>query len=219
MSTTIVSPELDTPRDSHDGGRGGFADGAGGGDGGGSGGSRGRRDLYWTAVWVLLIPVVMIFMGLTSAMVVRRGVSNDWVGFEMPPILGWNTLVLLASSATLELARRHLGKDRDAVRNWLCLTGGLGFLFLGGQVLGWNQLAQQGLFLSTNPSSSFFYVLTATHAVHLVGAVAALCYLAIQALRGEWTVARTSALRATAVYWHFMDALWIYLLILMVFWR
>src|SRR5262249_55975779 len=147
--------------------------------------------------------VVMLFVGLTSSLVVRRGLSDDWVAIRIPPILYANTGVLIASSVALELARRAMRSDPARFRKLLWITVALGMIFLAGQVTAWRQLAAQGVFLASNPASSFFYVLTATHGAHLAGGMTALLYLTLRALRDELGPKRQSALRATAVYWHF----------------
>jgi len=168
---------------------------------------------------VLLAAVVMFFAALTSAFVVRRGMSNDWVSTEFPPVLWVNTAVLLASSAFLELARRSLkaGKRESFNRLWIAGSA-LGVLFLIGQYAAWRNLAAQGIYLATNPSSSFFYVLTAAHAIHLIGGVVALLYVSIQALRLRLGPGKRTAIDVSAVYWHFLDGLWVYLLLLFLVW-
>lgn len=218
MSTTLVNPDLEVPRETTGGGD--FND-PGSGDGGDRGGGRERRySPYETGAWVLMIPVAMLFMGLTSAMIVRKGVSDDWISIRMPNILYFNTLWLLGSSLALEFARRALKQEAtDTLKIWLGLTSFCGIVFLAGQLVAWRQLATQGFFVATNPSSSFFYVLTGTHGAHLFGGIFALLYLTIRVFRDELNNRRQSALRAAAVYWHFMDALWIYLLLLLIIWR
>jgi cytochrome c oxidase subunit 3 len=167
-----------------------------------------------------MIPIVMLFAGLTSSLVVRKGISDDWISIQIPTLLWLNTLVLLLSSAALETARRALKRARhDSFRVWLGITAALGTLFLLGQIAAWRELAAQGMFLSSNPSSSFFYVLTASHGAHLIGGMVALTYLTIRVFRNQFGSRRRSALKATAVYWHFMDGLWIYLMALLIFWR
>src|SRR5262245_6847365 len=177
MNSTLVGPELETPPDLDRGGGGDFTD-----RGSDDGGRRepdpvGRFDTYQTVVWVLMIPIVMLFAGLTSSLIVRKGVSDDWISIAIPKILWLNTIVLLASSAALESARRALKRgNNDGFRVWLWITAALGTLFLVGQIAGWRELAAQGAFLSSNPSSSFFYVLTASHGAHLMGGMIALIY-------------------------------------------
>jgi cytochrome c oxidase subunit 3 len=162
----------------------------------------------------------MIFAAFTSAMVVRSGLSGDWVGVDLPQVLWLSTALLLASSFTIEKAKRLLRAGaREGVRLWLTVTLGLGALFIVSQWLGWQALAERGIYLASNPGSSFFYLLTATHAVHILGGIFALCYAVIRVWQpGVW-VTRQAAVEATAIYWHFMDGLWVYLLLLLMFWR
>ena len=129
-----------------------------------------------TAIWVLLAAITMSFAAFTSALVVRRGAAPDWHHLTLPSILYWNTLVLLASSVTLELARRRVAVFMGGQRTvdlrparWLYVTAFLGVVFVVGQYTAWLQLRSQGLYLATNPNSSFFYLLTAIHALHVLG--------------------------------------------------
>jgi len=175
-----------------------------------------------TGIWVAICAIAMTFAALTSALVVRQGASLDWQAFALPRILYLNTAILLASSFTLEISRKRLDAAGvaagdaaksfyDATRYWLYVTLALGLIFLLGQILAWWILAGQGLFLATNPSSSFFYVLTALHGLHVVGGIAGLLYASVRVSRAA-AAAKSRALSAAAVYWHFMDILWVYLL-------
>lgn len=119
----------------------------------------------------------------------------------------------------MEAARASMRRWRtNALRRWLFATTGLGLVFLLGQLLAWKQLAAQGLYLPTNPHSSFFYMLTALHAVHLVGGLAALLYALSRAWRPRWTPAEANRLNLSATYWHFVDGVWLYLFILLFAW-
>ncbi len=189
----------------------------GGSDGGGGRGSSRRASM--TGLMVLLAAVVMFFAAMTSAFIVRRGLSNDWASTRLPGVLWFNTVVLLASSAMLEMARRALraGK-RDAFNRLWAAASALGVLFLAGQYAAWLELRAQGVYIATNPSSSFFYVLTAAHAIHLLGGVAALLYVSVQAFRLRLGPGKRTAIDVSAVYWHFLDGLWVYLLILFLVW-
>jgi len=162
---------------------------------------------------------VMLFAAFTSALVVRKGMSFDWVSFSVPRVLWLNTVVLIASSATLEFSRRSLsaGSANEFIR-WLSATVVLGLGFLGGQLVAWRELASRGIYLATNPGSSFFYVLTAAHGIHLLGGVVALAYVASRARRIALGRARRTPVDVTAIYWHFMDALWIYVFFMLVRW-
>jgi cytochrome c oxidase subunit 3 len=202
-----------------DAGRGGGNDVPAGGDddgkgpGGGPGGTPQRA--YFTVIQLALAGIIMFFMALTSSFLVRKGLGNDWVPFNFPRILWVNTLLLLASSFTIRAARRHLHEnDQASFRSWWGVTTVLGIAFLAGQVIAWRQLAAQGVFLVTNPSSSFFYVLTAAHGLHLLGGVVALLYVSSR----NWRRSRISQVTATdvaSIYWHFMDGLWVFLFALL----
>jgi cytochrome c oxidase subunit 3 len=177
-----------------------------------------------TGVWIGIGGITMSFAAYTSALIVRQGATPDWQHFRLPPILYPNTLLLLASSVTLERGRRLMLQEapwRTASTSrgpaWLILTLALGLLFIGGQAIAWRDLAAQGLFLNTNPSSSFFYVFTALHALHLLGGVTALGYV-VARLHRSTARPSLSALDATSVYWHFMDVLWLYLLAVLALW-
>lgn len=172
-----------------------------------------------SAIWVVIAAIAMSFAAFTSALVVRQGASTDWHHLTLPPILYWNTLVLLASSATLEIARRRvavfMGGPRTFDLNparWLYITAFLGVLFVVGQYMAWLQLRSEGLYLATNPNSSFFYLLTAIHALHVLGGLIGLAYVLRKLQR---VVLRRSTLDSFAYYWHFMGILWVYLLVLL----
>jgi cytochrome c oxidase subunit 3 len=172
-----------------------------------------------TGIWVVLASITMSFAAFTSALIVRQGSAIDWRHLTLPRILYLNTLVLFASSVALEVARRRIGDfmsgRRDQVANparWLYITLFFGLLFVAGQYVAWLQLRSQGLYLATNPNSSFFYVLTAVHALHVSGGLGGLARVI---LRLNKSVLRKSTLNATSYYWHFMDGLWVYLLLLL----
>ena len=173
-----------------------------------------------TGVWIGIAAITMSFAAYTSALVVRQGAAPDWRHFQLPPILYFNTLLLLASSGTLEMGRKRLPRAGRGIagesegRFFLLLTLGLGLLFIAGQVSAWRDLAAQGLFLATNPSSAFFYVLTALHALHVLGGVTALGYI-LGRLHTSTAGPSTAALDAASLYWHFMGVLWLYLLLVL----
>lgn len=159
--------------------------GSGWGDGG-SGQPGASRRASITGLFVLLTATTMVFAAFTSAFWVRRGLSNDWAATPLPHVLWLNTIVILASSALLELGRRSLkaGRRAEFNRYWTLGTA-LGVLFLLGQGVAWRQLKDAGVFIASNPSSSFFYVLTAAHAFHILGGITALVYVDVKALKLE----------------------------------
>ncbi len=159
-------------------------------------------------VWALLATLSMLFAGFTSAYLVRRA-GLDWQPIPMPPVLWLNTGLLLLSSLTMETARARDKQGRaDALRRWLLATTLLGVAFLAGQLFAWRQLVAQGVFVPTSPHSSFFYMLTGVHGLHVLGGLAALVY----ALGRAW---RSLALQLCAAYWHFVDLVWLYLFLLL----
>ena len=191
----------------------------GGGDweGGGSPGASRRASL--TGIMVLLAATTMIFAAFTSAFMVRRGLSTDWAPTPLPRVLWLNTTILLASSVALELARRALKSGQRVEFNRLWTTGtGFGILFLLGQAYAWRQLNDAGIFISSNPSSSFFYVFTAAHALHVLGGVTALVYVDVKALALQLGPGKRTAVDVTAIFWHFLDGLWVYLMLLLSLW-
>ncbi len=213
MPATLAN-ELELIRSGKGGGTGPPA----GGDDDGSGrGGRARvpRRAYFTGVTLGLAAILMFFMALTSSYIVRKGLGGDWQPVRLPGILWLNTLVLLASSASIEVARRKLGTGTtESFRRWWALTTGLGLLFLMGQVTAWRHLAAAGVFLASNPASSFFYVLTAAHGAHLLGGVVALLYVAFRAGQRSHITQGTAA-ELASIYWHFMDGLWVFLFLLL----
>jgi cytochrome c oxidase subunit 3 len=178
-----------------------------------------------TGIWVCVCAIFMCFAAFVSALVVREGSSADWQHLVLPHVLYLNTMVLLASSCTLEASLRRFavavrleteaGRARQvSPLPWLYATIVLGTIFVLGQCLAWSDLAAKGLYLATSPNSSFFYVLTAMHGLHLLGGMAGLIYVARRLARSV-TSTQASALGATAVYWHFMGLMWIFLFLVM----
>ena len=220
--TTDVEEQLDRTSV----GGGGFGGRGEDHDGGGGGGPNEWDSAaqavyrYKLGTWVGMGGIVMVFAAFTSAMVVRSGVGRDWNAIELPSVLWLSTVILLASSFTIEIAKRRIRAGlSQGLRAWLAVTLGLGTMFVVSQVAGWAELSAQGIYLASNPSSSFFYLLTAAHAVHIVGGLLALTYAVFRVWRSTVWVTREAAIEATTIYWHFMDVLWIYLFALLMVWR
>ena len=172
-----------------------------------------------TGIWVGLAAITMTFAAFTSALIVRQGSAQDWRHITLPPVLYLNSLVIIASSFTLEIARRRVATFMGGVRDqaaspgrWLYVTLFLGLLFVAGQTFAWVQLKSQGFGLASNVSYSFFYVLTVAHALHVSGGLGGLVRVIWKLNR---SVLRRSTLDATSRYWHFMGVLWLYLLLLL----
>src|SRR5713226_7829997 len=191
---------------------------------------------------VALTPVLMLFVSFSSAYVVRQGLPTldprtntlvrDWIPVTLPKLLLINTGVLILSSLFMELARRQIKgqvalasakaaagvSSGDQIRiPWLLMTFLLGLTFLLGQCTAWRQLAASGFYVASTPSSSFVYLLTGTHAFQLMGGVLALFVAGFAALLRRSVATRSIMVDVTAWYWHFMAALWIYILCLLEF--
>jgi cytochrome c oxidase subunit 3 len=243
FTPTAPAPQPTTSR----GNRGNLPPVIGGGDSGrpdpGAPDSRTRLRRARLGLAIALTPVLMLFVAFTSAYVVRQGlpsldpntnlVVRDWIPTPLPTVLFLiNTGVLLLSSVTIELARRQLvrqvalqpvhsisGVSLGAEKEfpWLGVTVILGLGFLTGQWLAWRDLASRGFFVNTGPSSSFIYLLTGGHAVHLLLGVMALLMAGSTVILRRPLESRRIVVDVTAWYWHFMAALWIYILALLEF--
>jgi cytochrome c oxidase subunit III len=182
------------------------------GDGGGPGAG---FDPAQFGLWAFLGTVTMLFIGFTSAYIVRR-TGIDWRPLPLPRLLWWNTAALLLSGATLEFARRRRSAlDLRGLRAGLGATALLAALFVAGQFQAWRLLRALGFFLSSNPHSSFFYMLSGVHLFHLGGGLvwfALVLYRLRGARYGAAEGGRTLSLFAT--YWHFLGLLWVYVLVL-----
>ena len=195
------------------------------------------------AMAVLLVPIVMLFVSFTSAYIVRQGLPTldeksgqyvrDWVSIHLPvQLLLVNTLLLVISTFTMEMARRQMARrtvlspvqtipgvtiGNEKRFPWLAVTTVLGFGFLAGQWTAWRELAHGGVYLATNASSSFIYLMTVAHAVHLFGGIVALSLALVMSL-GHKRLERQYIIVDTASwYWHFMALLWVYIFALLQF--
>ena len=193
-------------------------------------------------LFVGLSGIAMIFISFTSAYVVRQGLPtldprtnvllHDWFPVPLPKLMLINTVVLLVSTFTMELARRKAARnaelaqlaavsevsvDADEKISWLALTVVLGLSFLAGQWMVWRELAANGFYLSSSPSSSFVYLLTGMHGVHLFGGVVALLTAGVASLQRRPADSQSIVLDVTGWYWHFMAFLWVFILCLLEF--
>jgi cytochrome c oxidase subunit III len=223
---------------------GGWGGGGGrGGDDEPSYGERLRR--YRLGMMLGLSSIVMLFISFTTAYVVRKAgavwdpASNDyvsnWVPLALPiRILLANTFILILSSFTLEVARRRAAEDvalapiadipgirvdENHALPWLWTTILLGVSFLAGQGYAWYVLERANASLASNVSTSFFFILTGVHAVHLFGGIFALFYAGLTNWLHRPPETRRIVIDVTALYWHFMGVLWIYIFGLLYFAR
>ena len=191
-----------------------------------------------------VIGIVMVFVSFTSAYIVRQGLPtldprtntlvHDWFPLPLPALLFFNTGLLLISSVTMELARRQVARLTTPTRAafipnvfaggegtvlWLALTAVLGLSFLKGQWTVWREMEASGFYVASSPGSSFVYLLTGTHGVHLLGGIFALLAAGATVLFRRPAESRVVVLDVTTWYWHFMTLLWVYILCLLEFAR
>jgi len=169
---------------------------------------------YPIGLAALLATVTMLFAAFTAAVFMRRGMGSDWAPVRLPSLAWANTLVLALSSVAVEAARRGAP---SAMARRLGVAGLLGLAFLAGQVGVWVLLARQGVFLPTSPHAAFFYILSGVHGAHVLGGLGALAWTGRRAARGVYRPGNMDGLTHTAIYWHFVGAVWIYLLVLLTF--
>jgi len=247
MATFSSTVPVQVPKTGHGGGSDIKPPVYGGGDGnrGDSYPDYGRRlRRARLGLIVALAPIFMFFISIVSAYVVRKGLPTldnkntyvlDWIPVQLPvALLLINTGLLAASSLTAECARRQITRQAALapVRSipgvslgeesgfpWLSVTVLLGSGFLVGQWLAWRELANRGFYLATSASSSFVYLLTAAHGVHLIGGMCVLLYAAVVSRLHRPVEGRRIVVDVTAWYWHFMFVLWIGIFALLWFGR
>ena len=177
---------------------------------------------YKQMLWVSMISMTMMFAGLTSAYVVSRA-REDWVSFELPSAFYLSTVLIVLSSFSYMLAKRFmLRADRQKTSVFLLLTLGLGLAFVFYQFNGFNQLIEAGLYTTgpeSNVASSFLYVITGAHLLHIFAGILALATVVYNNAKGKYSPESHLGFSLGAIFWHFVDALWVYLFLFFYFIR
>jgi cytochrome c oxidase subunit 3 len=224
MATRVTSTRPSTAKKAGGGPKVPGPNGKGPGGNGHGGEHDSRRKFsasrYRLTTWAVLAAVLMMFAALSSAYIVLSA-GNQWRHITMPRMFYLSTVVILGSSFCFEFAKRYLRQGRPwGYLRWLGWTLLLGAGFLVTQLLGWRELAAQRVYFSDNPQSSFFYLFTAVHGVHLVGGIIALLYLLGRSRRLPiQTIDPPIGVYASmiAIYWHTMDVVWLWLFSLLFF--
>lgn len=170
------------------------------------------------ALLIACASITMMFAAFTSAYLVRQAAGN-WLEFQLPQVFFVSTIIMLTSSLSLHSAYRAYLKGNGQLYRWLLvLTFLLGCAFVGMQYQGWLALSAIGIELTTNPSGSFVYVISGVHAAHVLGGLAALLVALLHAFSLPYKVTPKRKLRfeMTFIYWHFVDLLWVYLLVFFI---
>jgi cytochrome c oxidase subunit III len=225
MATMVTSTKKVTNKGIGAGGRGPGPNGKKPGGNGFHGGDRSKRKFspasYRITMWMVLAAIVMMFGALSVAYVMVSEEQRKPV--PMPRMFFVSTGLILVSSATFHWAKRSLQQDRaGAYLRWLLATLGLGIGFLVSQLVGWRELARAGVYFSGHPRSTFFYLATALHGGHLVGGIGLVFYLVSRRLRPLWQLhaeKNTVWTRVVGLYWHTMDAIWIWLFVLLLIFK
>lgn len=175
--------------------------------------------------WFLLLVVLMTFGGVIAAYVViaTNGVL-EWRPFDLPVQIWISTLLIIASSITYIIAERAItNENQPKAKKWLIGTTVLGAAFISSQILAWLELVRLGIYVQSNPYAGFFYILTALHAVHVIGGIIALGYVVImtwEKQKAERNIERCKDISgAVGWYWHTMGGLWLVLFLLLGFWK
>jgi cytochrome c oxidase subunit III len=167
-------------------------------------------------LWVGIGSILMMFAGLTSAYIVKRNQAN-WTSFELPAMFWVSTGAIILSSVSLYLASKAF-KERamSRYRMLLMVTLVLGILFIAFQVIGFNQLWNEGITLQSNVAYSFLYVIVGLHAAHVIGGIVALMVMSLKAFSNKIRSYSAVPVDLLSTYWHFVDFLWIYLLVFLL---
>ena len=210
-------------------GSGGGSNGGGGGDGPGDDASDKivRFNSHKSRIFTLflLLAILMTFGGLIAAYVVlATNRAAEWKPFDLPIQVWISTAIMIVSSAAYHFAQTAIARNNQlAAKKWLVVTTVLGATFISSQIMAWIALTQRGLYMSGNPYAGFFYILTAVHAVHVIGGITALGAILLRTWEptenAETIANRTTLAQVVGWYWHFMGALWLVLFVLLGFWK
>jgi cytochrome c oxidase subunit 3 len=178
---------------------------------------------YKMMLWFAMISIVMVFAGLTSAYVVSKS-RPDWLkDFTLPSAFIASTVVMLLSSVTFHLAKKAIQKDnRKATTNLLWLTLALGITFVVLQFEGFAQVIESGYFFTGSESTittSFLYVVVIVHLAHLFGGLVALLIIIYNHFKQKYNSGQTLGIELGAMFWHFLDFLWVYLFLFFYFYK
>jgi cytochrome c oxidase subunit 3 len=167
-------------------------------------------------MWLFIVSIVMLFAAFTSAYLVRKAEGN-WVEFNLPDLFYYSTGVLIASSVSMHAALIAAKKDQfNALRLSISITFVLGLLFLVMQYYGWSQLVEMNVYFVGNPSGSFVYVFSGLHGLHLISGLVVLLVALVAAFRLKINAKALTQIKICSTYWHFLDALWVYLFLFLL---
>lgn len=168
-------------------------------------------------LWLFIVSIIMLFAAMTSAYLVRRAEGN-WLEYEIPTVFTYSSVVLVLSSLTMHWAYLSAKKDNFVgLRTGITITFALGMAFLYMQFQGWVDLVNQKVFFVGNPAGSFMYIFTGLHGFHLISGLTVLVFALVGAFRLRIHGKSLNQLEIAATYWHFLDILWLYLFLFLVY--
>ena len=173
-------------------------------------------------LWIAMGSICMMFAGFTSAYIVKRNQSN-FLEFSLPTIFWYSTFVILASSVTIQLAVKNFkAREMSKYRSLITITAILGLIFAALQVVGFKDLESHGIFLTgpkSNAAASFILIIVGVHALHVLGGVIALLVMFLKAFLSKTKNYSSMPIEVVSTYWHFVDVLWLYLLVFFIWIR
>ena len=170
-----------------------------------------------------MVSMVMMFAGLTIAFIVSKS-RVDWLkDFQIPSAFFWSTAVIMISSFTFHFAKKAIQKnDRSATTSYLLITLALGILFVILQFVGFGQVVAEGYYFTGSESTittTFLYVVAIVHLLHLAGGLISLLIIIYNHFKQKYNSTQTLGIELGAMYWHFLDILWVYLFLFLYFFK
>ncbi len=167
-------------------------------------------------LWVGIGSIVMMFAGLTSAYIVKRNQAN-WISYELPVAFYYSAVVIILSSLTLHFsAKAFKNREVGTYRKLMATTLLLGVLFIALQIIGFNNFWNEGMTLQASVSYSFLYVIVGLHAIHVIGGAVALIIMSVKSFSKKTKNYNIVPVDLICTYWHFVDLLWLYLLVFLI---
>ena len=168
-----------------------------------------------------MVSMAMLFAGFTSAIIVSKAGNENWIYFDIPIWFYISTIVILVSSVSMHLAKKFIEKDNNKLAiKFLIITIILGLLFALSQFFVWQTLVKSDVFFTGNKStasSSFFYLIVAVHLLHLLGGIIALIITTIKTASNKYSAKDMLGIELCAIFWHFLDILWVYLFLFFLY--
>ena len=168
-------------------------------------------------LWIAMASMVMLFAGLTSAYIVRKNEGN-WIEFSLPKMFTISTITIIISSFIIQYAIYAIKRNLlNQVKIAVITTLGLGIAFVFMQFYAWTVMVNNGIHLVGNPSGSFIYVLSGMHILHLAGGIISMIVISVKSILERYSPKNYLGLQLGAIFWHFLDILWVYLFVFVTF--